>query len=56
MMQFFFAEKKCFACILSLLVFFSACIFVYCLSIVFFRFAAEAGTKGDMSFLDAPDA
>ena len=41
MMQFLFSEEKCFACILSL--FFSACIFL--LSIVFFRFAAEAGTK-----------
>ena len=35
------------------------CLFLYfclpCLS-YFFRFAAEAGTKGDISFLDAPDA
>ena len=38
------------ACFFPLVVFLSA------LSIAFFRFAAEAGTKGDMSFLDAPDA
>ena len=52
MMQFHFSEEKCFACILSLSVFLSLVV----LSIVFFHFAAEAGMKGDMSFLDAPDA
>ena len=58
-MEFLFSEEKCFACTLSLLVFFASCIFVcpvYRVS-YFSRFAAEAGMKGEMShFLDAPDA
>ena len=33
----------------------ASCIFLRCLS-YFSRFAAEAGTKGDICFLDAPDA
>ena len=53
----FFSEEKCFACILSLFLFPLVFFFVYCLSIVFSGFAAEAGMKGEMShFLDAPDA
>ena len=54
MMRFLFSEEKYFAYILSL--FFPLVFFVYCVSTVFFRFAAEAGIKGGMSFLDAPDA
>ena len=52
MMQFLFAEEKCFACTLSLFVFLSTRIFVYRV----FHFAAEAGMKDDISFLGAPDA
>ena len=51
-----FSEEKYFACIMFLLVSFRLYFFVYCLSIVFFHFAAEAGMKGDMNVLDAPDA
>ncbi|CAN0426455.1 unnamed protein product [Ascophyllum nodosum] len=44
-------------CLYCLCIVFSACIFVYCRISYFSRFAAEAGTKGEMShFLDAPDA
>ena len=52
-----FLLKKYFACTVFAL-FLSVCIFVYCLSIVFSRLAkiAEAGTKGETSYLDAPDA
>ena len=48
--------KEMLACIPVFLVCFSFLYFLSALSIVFFRFAAKAGTKGDMSFLDAPDA
>ena len=51
MMQFLFSEEKCFACTLSLSFF--PLVF---LSIVFFHFAAKARIKGDVSFLDVPDA
>ena len=44
------------ACIPVFLVYFPFLYFLSALSIAFSRFAAEAGTKGDMSFLDAPDA
>ena len=48
--------KEMLACIPVFLVCFSFLYFLSALSIVFFRFAAKVGTKGDMSFLDAPDA
>ena len=60
-MQFFFSENKCFVCIalLSLLVF--SFLYFSALSIVFFfpillTKIAEAGMKGEMNHLDAPDA
>ena len=52
-----FLLKKYFACAVFAL-FLSVCIFVYCPSIVCFHFAkiAEAGMKGEISDLNAPDA
>ena len=51
-----FLLKKYFA--RTVFAFFSACIFVYCRLSCFFHFAkiAEAGMKGEISYLDAPDA
>ena len=45
-------------CLYCLCFVFSACIFVYCPSFVFFHFEkiAEAGMKGEIRYLDAPDA
>ena len=56
-MKNFFLLKKYFAYTVFTL-FLSVCIVVYCPSIVFFHFAkiAEAGMKGEISYLDAPDA
>ena len=52
-----FLLNKYFACT-AFDLFLSVCIFVYCPSIVFFHFAkiAEAGMKGEISYMDAPDA
>ena len=52
-----FLLKKYVACTVFAL-FLSVCIFVYWPSIVFFHFAkiAETGVKGEISYLDAPDA
>ena len=54
-----FLKKEIFACILSCLFFCACCIFVCAVYRVFSPFCpqiAEAGTKGDMSYLDTPDA
>ena len=58
MMEVLFFLKRNALPIHCLCLFFSVCIFVYCPSIVFFHFAkiAEAGMKGEISHLDAPDA
>ena len=53
MMQFLFSEEKCFACILSLFVFFRL---YFSAVYLIFRLCRRSRYEGDMSFLDAPDA
>ena len=53
-----FLKREMFACILSCLLFRSLCILsaAYCILFPCCPQIAEAGTKGDMSYLNAPDA